>query len=412
MDNQFLLGVNYWPCNKAMSWWKQFDAQEVEDEFEQIRDLGLKVVRFFMLWEDFQPKPFQMNQAALRAMQQLFDIAEKLDLKLQPTFFTGHMSGYNWAPEWVLTPEPDANTDRTLPLLSAGQRSKNKMRSMYRDPVMLRAMLFNIRTIVPAFRSHPALFGWDLGNEPDIFQFPPDRDAQWLWHTVLLGEIKRLDTKHPAVCGMHLWSLTMNSLRPDDFAEIGDMAIMHAYSIYCDAAKEPLDSDVVPFASALTQHFAHKPVLFQEFGTCTAPPGVPSHTERVELPHRKWDQFIASEEDAARYFGDVLEKLWQVGALGAFPWCYGDYSESLWDRLPCDLLTHERTFGLVRSDHSLKPHAKVVADFAAEKRPVNPNPQRFEFDGIKADQYWSSPDANFKRLFAHFSVDVPNSVHR
>ena len=45
MSEPFLLGVNYWPRQKAMYWWSDFDAGEVRDEFAVIADLGLKIVR-------------------------------------------------------------------------------------------------------------------------------------------------------------------------------------------------------------------------------------------------------------------------------------------------------------------------------------------------------------------------------
>ena len=31
MSEKFTLGVNYWPRRKAMYWWSQFDAAEVDD---------------------------------------------------------------------------------------------------------------------------------------------------------------------------------------------------------------------------------------------------------------------------------------------------------------------------------------------------------------------------------------------
>ena len=55
--NDFVLGVNYWPRRKAMYWWNNFDASEVREEFSVIREIGLKVVRLFLLWDDFQPDP-------------------------------------------------------------------------------------------------------------------------------------------------------------------------------------------------------------------------------------------------------------------------------------------------------------------------------------------------------------------
>ncbi len=42
--NKFLLGVNYWPAEKAMYWWKNFDVEEVDDDFKLIRELGLDLV--------------------------------------------------------------------------------------------------------------------------------------------------------------------------------------------------------------------------------------------------------------------------------------------------------------------------------------------------------------------------------
>jgi len=53
LGQPFLLGVNYWPRRKAMSWWADFDPGEVREEFAMIRELGLTHVRIFLLWESF-----------------------------------------------------------------------------------------------------------------------------------------------------------------------------------------------------------------------------------------------------------------------------------------------------------------------------------------------------------------------
>ena len=61
MENEkqapFILGVNYWPRKKAMYWWSNFEEDEVKEEFEIIRSMGLRQVRIFLLWEDWQPEP-------------------------------------------------------------------------------------------------------------------------------------------------------------------------------------------------------------------------------------------------------------------------------------------------------------------------------------------------------------------
>ena len=64
----FLLGVNYWPRRKAMDWWSDFDAAEVRDEFDVIADLGLHLVRLFLLWDDWQPSPSAVDEGALASL--------------------------------------------------------------------------------------------------------------------------------------------------------------------------------------------------------------------------------------------------------------------------------------------------------------------------------------------------------
>ena len=96
IGDPFLMGVNYWPRKKAMYWWADFDAGEVREEFAMIAELGLTHVRFFLLWESFQPTPTMVSSKALADLRTVCDIAAELGLKLQPTFFTGHMSGPNW----------------------------------------------------------------------------------------------------------------------------------------------------------------------------------------------------------------------------------------------------------------------------------------------------------------------------
>src|SRR5579859_2236199 len=100
MSTPFTLGVNYWPRRKAMYWWSEFDKGEVDDEFALIESLGLNVVRIFLLWDDFQPTPDRVEH--LDELRQVADVAEAHHLKLDVTFFTGHMSGPNWAPRWLM----------------------------------------------------------------------------------------------------------------------------------------------------------------------------------------------------------------------------------------------------------------------------------------------------------------------
>ena len=99
----FLLGVNYWPRKKGMRWWDRFDEGEAREELAMIRDLGLGHVRVFLLWESFQPEPERIETRAIGHLRNLCDLAADCHLLVEPTFFTGHMSGPNWAPDWLLS---------------------------------------------------------------------------------------------------------------------------------------------------------------------------------------------------------------------------------------------------------------------------------------------------------------------
>lgn len=85
-----------------MGWWSNFDAGEVAEEFDLIADLGLDVVRLFLLWDDWQPEPDRVDAERLTDLGVVCDVAAERRLGLDVTFFTGHMSRPNWVPAWLL----------------------------------------------------------------------------------------------------------------------------------------------------------------------------------------------------------------------------------------------------------------------------------------------------------------------
>src|SRR5450432_2492137 len=114
MSQPFTLGVNYWPRRKAMYWWSDFDADEVRQEFALIRDLGMSVVRIFLLWDDWQPTADTVSPGCLRDLGKVLDAAVEHGLGLDITFFTGHMSGPNWTPGWLRDLHPAVPPPRQL----------------------------------------------------------------------------------------------------------------------------------------------------------------------------------------------------------------------------------------------------------------------------------------------------------
>lgn len=402
MSEPFLLGVNYWPRRKAMYWWSEFEADEVYSEFEIIAELGLNVVRLFLLWDDWQPTPHTVSASALDNLGKICDIAANFNLGLDVTFFTGHMSGPNWAPSWLLDAQAPLPSPHLRQVVSRGQVVSGAYRNAFVDPIALDAERLLLKTVVGAFKDHPAIWMWNLGNEPDLFAWPPDAESGRGWVREMTALIKSLDPVHPVTCGLHAASLSENNgLRIDQVFAETDTAVMHAYPMYTPLARHPLDPDYVPFTCALVTALCGKPTLMEEWGGCTAAPGEESQYWQWTAYGRPREQFMASEADLAAYVEAVLPKLVEVGATGAFLWCYADYVEALWDKPPCEESRHERFFGLVRPNGSLKPHAEVIRRFAQTKPTVQPAARSVAL-GCTADDYYAAPWDHLSRLYQDY----------
>jgi endo-1,4-beta-mannosidase len=382
-----------------MGWWSDFDAAEVDEEFALISEYGMSLVRIFLLWDDFQIEPESVVQKSLDNLETVCDIASKHSLTLDITFFTGHMSGPNWAPRWSLigNPLPGART-----LVSAGSLIESGYRNPFSDPIMIEAEKILIREVVSRFKTHPAVAIWNLGNEPDLFAIPPDEKTGHEWVRDMSALIRSIDPKHPVTCGLHAASLTdKNNLRVDQVFSHTDIAVMHAYPMYSDIARNPLDPDFVPFTCALVSALCGKPVLMEEFGGCTVPDRQTSTVWKWEMYGEERSQFMAGEKEFAEYIGKVLPNLVDAGATGAVLWCFADYDSSIWNRPPCDEVVHERHFGLVRPDGSVKPHAEVIRQFAATNPVVKDAVRKAELD-VTPDEYYRSPAEHMRKIYGKY----------
>ncbi|MGI9586256.1 MAG: glycoside hydrolase 5 family protein, partial [Acidimicrobiia bacterium] len=333
------------------------------------------------------------------------DLAVQAGLRLDVTFFTGHMSGPNWAPEWLLDRDTKAHSSPHVRQVVSGARVVDtKYRNMFEDPTAIEAEKLLIRTVVGEYRDHDGIWMWNLGNEPDLFAHPKSAGSGRRWVKQMTELVKDIDSDHPVTTGLHVPSLVEdNGLRVDHVFAESDVAVMHGYPMYADWARSPLDPDFVPFLCALVSALTDKPCIAEEWGGCTSPDTEESTTWEWTSYGKPRTQLMAGEVALAEYVSDVLPRLVQVGSPGALLWCFADYAEELWERPPCDEAgaKHERHFGLVRPDGSLKPHAQAVRQFNATFPHVQPAERSVTLD-ISPDEYYRDPLHHARRLYQEY----------
>jgi endo-1,4-beta-mannosidase len=389
--NEFITGVNYWPIESAMDWWHRFDAGVVEEDFSRIRDAGLGAVRIFLLWEDFQPHPSKVSTKVLDQLVRVMEIGSEKGLHLMPTLFTGHMSGMNYLPLWML--ELKESEDR-FPVFSEGEKRKNAIRNFYLDREVIEAQRLLVREVSGALQGHPALWAWDLGNEPSNIVLPPSRNHTLVWLEEMVSELKKRDETIPVTLGLHQEDLEEDrKMGPKEVAAFCDFLSMHTYSIYAKWVDGPLDGDVSPFLGLLTQWLGSKKVLIEEVGV--------SSRSRVSLTSNlfKEGEMIVSEDRAYEYYERLLPKLTGFGFLGVLFWCYGDYSKRLWDQAPFDEKKHERYFGLFYEDRTPKSFVPLLKSLRGQKERISIT---FDWIDIEPDEYFKDPAKHLSQLYRRF----------
>ena len=375
---RFSLGVNYWPRRSAMWMWSRFDAGEIAEDFARIAALGLDAVRFFLRWDDFQPRAGTLDPVMFERLALVANLAGEAGLRCMPTLFCGHMSGVNWLPEWTLDPAVPSGRFRTF---CGTHESPYGAGDIYTGP-LLDAQLRFARAAGERLRRHPAVEAWDLGNEFSNYCEPRSVHDAAEWSRRLTDAL--METSAIPVCaGTHGEDLTQDrNIRLSSLDASHAFATMHGYSVYSGFARDRHDAHVVPFLAALAAAFARKPLLFTEFGNPTCPPGKRSPFERVALPDEPPNPPVApddpvfatyaclNEEEMAAYCTAVLNNLHADGRLGAYWWCWADYAPELASTPPFDVATHELSFGIIRSDGTAKLVADALAAFAREGRTV------------------------------------------
>lgn len=159
-------GVNYY--RPGTGWapqiWKKFDAGATRQDFARMKEVGVTCVRVFLTFGSFYTEPGRLSEEGLAKFDQFLALAEAAGIYVHPTG-PDHWEGL---PAW-------ARGDRL-----ADQQVLSALESFW--------SLFAAR-----YRGRPALFAYDLLNEPEVGWDTPALREKWNhWLERKYGSVERL----------------------------------------------------------------------------------------------------------------------------------------------------------------------------------------------------------------------------
>ncbi len=338
-DGEFFVGCNYWCRNAGMYMWSQWDQATLEKEIGELAKNGVKVMRVFPMWQDFQPltgdcfaggayrsyrfrdnldlpNSAGVDDVMIERFRFMCDVCAKHDIKLIVGIVTGWMSGRQFVP-YVF-----------------------EEKNVLSDPAAIMWETRFVKYFVEKLKDHPAIAAWDYGNECNCMGANACGQAafyNWMDHIGMA--IRSKDSSRPVVSGMHsLQTGETEAVNVRLNGEISDILCTHPYALYVPGcgkeAFNTMRTELHPTAeSLLYRDLGGKPCFIEEIGNLG--------TE------------YASDERSAAGIRATMFSAWANDLKGLLWWCNSD-QEGL-DFPPYNLTACERELGLLRQDWSPKP---------------------------------------------------------
>ena len=343
----FAVGCNYWASHAGTHMWRDWRPEVVEKDFQQLAENGIRVIRVFPLWPDFQPihkvyggggsvkyigfaneQPLPatgpgasgMSEEQLRRFEVLATLAQKHNIKLIVGLITGWMSGQLYVP----------------PALAG--------RDLLTDPEALVWQQKFVTTFVRRFKNQPAILAWNFGNECNVMGKVDNHYQAYVWSAMLSGAIRGEDTTRPIVSGMHSLSAEENApWRIQDQAATTDVLTTHPYSLWTKYASQ----DGINTMRTLL-HPAAETRLYADLA------GKPALTEETGV----MGPMTGGEKEKAAFARVSLFSNWAHDCMGTLWWCA--YDQLSFNYPPYTYASVEAELGLIKEDRSPKP---VLAEF-------------------------------------------------
>ena len=286
-------GINYYPQDSPWDMYgDDFNKGIIDNDFKIIKEAGLNTIRIFVPYEDFGKS--SVRQDKLEKLKTVLDVAEGYNLKVLVTLFDFY--GEYSVLDWTLTQT-------------------------------------HAKFIVESLKSHQALLGWDIKNEPNLDFESRGQELVMDWLENMIGFVRDIDKTHPVTIG---WS---NANSADLLADQVDFVSYHYYD------------DIENFAAThqgLKDRLTDKPIVITEFG--------------VSSYNGFWNPFGNNEDDQAEYH-KTMQGHFESADVPFMSWTLYDFTDiptGVIGRLPWRK-NPQKQYGFIDKDGKKKPSFEYIS---------------------------------------------------
>ncbi len=344
----FFIGCNYWSSRSGTDMWRDWSAETVENDFKVLAQYGVKHLRVFPNWRDFQPitalygirgtvkelrfadgsavdNEYGLDETAMAHFEEMCRLAGKYNIQLIVAIITGWMSGRLFVPPFL--------------------EGKN----IISDPEALVWQSKFATGFVKRLKHRPEIVAWDLGNECNNLGATKSSGEARLWTLTIRNAILAADSSRMIMSGMHALAIDEGE-KPwliQHQGEICDMLTPHPYPSPTvggdiDPMNKPRTTLVSTAQLVFYSSIGGKPAMIQEQGT--------------------FADMLGNREMAARFVQVNLFSSMANGGRGLLWWCAHEHKHL--SQPPYGWIMVERELGLVDENFRPKPVAYVIKQFS------------------------------------------------